>query len=253
MAVHYSIPPAKELIIDPSNQFPSWAIGRMVMTNGPAAWVGTGSLIHTELIITAAHVVAGKTAGTISFGYDVDDIPGSNQRTRQIAAAAVPQLYGQQPGWDIAVARLATPYNPPQGAMFSVTGQGNDRATALHAVKPNQPIAIYGYPGAGPVTPTEHAPVELGHMYAKEGPLFACDFSVNKVQYRFDTRGGESGSPLFNRPNGRCQIVGVHTNWEVADAKQVGGGTLITDQVLAWIGRAINNLQGVGTFVRVVA
>jgi len=253
MAFNYSTPPEKEKIIDPSSQFPCWAIGRMVMTSGPAAWVGTGSLFHPEHVLTAAHVLHGKTAGTITFAYDVGDAPGNAKRTVAILAGAVPQSYPGTPGWDIGVARLAGAYTAPHNALFNLDGQGNDRAQGLDLVRGRQPITLCGYPGAGPVTPSEHPPVALGHMYAKEGPPSACDFSKNNVQYRFDTRGGESGSPMFNRPNGRYQVVGVHTNWGVADSKQVGEGTLITDLVLAWIKRAVVNLGGAGTFIRVVA
>jgi V8-like Glu-specific endopeptidase len=104
------------------------------------------------------------------------------------------------------------------------------------------------------VTTSEHPAVPLGHQYAKTGPVFDCDFSSNKILYKFDTRGGESGSPLMVQANGRIQLIGVHTNWDVLDAKQVGQGTLLTDSVLGWVEQAINQLETVPalTFLRTV-
>src|SRR5262249_9064172 len=98
--INYSAPPEKEQIHQPADQMPYWAIGRMLMTDGTHWFVGTGSLIQPQYVLTAAHVVHGKTAGTITFAYDVNDNNGNPGRTVQIARAAIPTKYGQQ-GWDI--------------------------------------------------------------------------------------------------------------------------------------------------------
>ncbi|HEY4027654.1 MAG TPA: trypsin-like serine protease, partial [Candidatus Dormibacteraeota bacterium] len=106
MAVHYGAPPEKEQIHSPAEQSPFWAIGRLLMSDGAHWYVGSGSLIAPAFVLTAGHVLQGKVAGTVTFGYDITDLAGNATRTVAIAAAAIPANYGVQ-GWDIGVARLA--------------------------------------------------------------------------------------------------------------------------------------------------
>src|SRR5262249_26893472 len=155
MSVTYGALPEKEQIHQPSNEAPFAAIGRMLMTDGIHQYLGTGSLVRPTYVLTAGHVLHNKTGGTISFGYDRRDIPGSNARTVALHSAAIPAAYGTA-GWDIGVARLGTSYTRALGFLFDLKGQGSDRWSALNTVRGRQNMMISGYPGAGPVTPSEH-------------------------------------------------------------------------------------------------
>ena len=79
-------------------------------------------------------------------------------------------------------------------------------------------------------------------MHGTPGHPTGQDVSKNLLTYAFDTRGGESGSPTFHASL-RWQVIAVHTNFDVVDGKLVGQGTLLTDDVMAWIGRGIQVLK----------
>ena len=68
MAVHYIDPPLKEPISKPADEAPWCAIGRTRMTDGKGSWyLGTGALFGDQAgAPAAAHVLNGKTAGTIT-------------------------------------------------------------------------------------------------------------------------------------------------------------------------------------------
>lgn len=242
MNVSYGPPPYKEPIQQPMDQEPFCAIGRMRMSDGTHWYAGTGSLITKRYIITAAHVLANKTGGMISFGFELGD-NGNGARTVNIARAAIPAAYPAAPGSDIGVAQLAGDYNGTFGFLFNLDGQGNDRKGALTSVTQKGSITIAGYPAAGPVSPDMHPDVVLDHQYAKTGPVADYHLGNHSVSYQFDTRGGESGSPLFAMPSGRCQLIGVHTGWDVKNDRQVGEGTLLTDEKLRWVKQAIHQLE----------
>ena len=247
MSVHYAEPPLKEPIQDPASEAPWCAIGRMRMTDGKGNWfLGTGALFTNQFVLTAAHVLEGMTAGTIAFACTPTDPSGNAKRTVQISGIAVPAAYPNSPGSDIGVAVLAATYKPGPGFQFNVQGQGNDRAQALNEVKRGKSgsgIWLGGYPAQKvSLAPTEHPDANVGRMYGTSGQPSACDLAKNQLSYAFDTRGGESGSPLFYS-NLRNQVITVHTNFDVVDGKLVGQGTLLTDVVTAWIGRALQTLS----------
>jgi hypothetical protein len=162
-----------------------------------------------------------------------------------VVGYALPQKFGQQ-GWDIAVALLQRDYTPGPRFQFTLQGQGTDRAQALAEVKKGRgasSIWLGGYPAQQvSLAPTEHPDVNVGSMYGTSGQPTCCDFSGNQLSYAFDTRGGESGSPLFFHGL-RNQVVAVHTNFNVVDARLMGQGTLLTVAVLEWIARAVKTLQ----------
>ena len=236
MAVHYSSPPQKELIANElAKDAPFSAIAFIEMIDaGNQGWVGSGSLISAEYVLTAAHVLRGKVAGRASFAYDVN-VADNAKRQVAIGAACIPAKYLAQPGWDIGVARLAAPYNGTSKFFF-------ERPTQGVTAQAKTPVTMAGYPGVvQSVSPSEHPQVAIGHLYGKGGTVYGQDVSKNLLQYRFDTRGGESGAPLYVT-GAHWQQVAVHTNWAVVDDQQTGQGTLLTSPVLAWVRGAVQAL-----------
>lgn len=245
---HYTEPPLKEPIPNPTDEAPWCAIGQTRMTDGKGNWfVGTGALFAGQLVLTAAHVVHGKTSGSITFAAKPGDST-NGKRTAPITGVAIPEAYAQgtQWGWDIAVAVLAASYEPGPKFQFDPKGQGDYRAQALTQVRHARAggaIWLGGYPAEKvSLAPTEHPEVKVGWMYGTSGLPTDYNLSVNQLTYEFDTRGGESGSPLFY-PGLRYQVIAVHTNFDVVHGKLVGQGTLLTDAVVTWIGRAIEALK----------
>ena len=99
--------------------------------------------------ITAAHVLNGKTAGTITFANTLDDVSGNAKRAIQIAGVAIPKAYSNAQGWDVGLAVLSAAYKPGPGFQFNLEGQGTDRASALNELKKGKSgsnVWLGGYP-----------------------------------------------------------------------------------------------------------
>ena len=236
----------RERVHLPAQAAPHCAIGRILVTNGRDWFVGTGALVRPRYVITAAHVLANATGGTITFGYDDGDTTGNAKRTVSLHRAAIPAAYPRQPGTDVGIAQLASEHRRPYGFHFNLRGRGRVREGALADLK-GKHVTLAGYPGSGPASPAERMPAPLGHQYDKTGPVYECDSSRHAIQYRFDTRGGESGSPLMIQTSGRLRLIGVHTSWTVAYDRQIGEGTLLTAAVRNWLEQAIYSLETMPT------
>lgn len=153
----------------------------------------SGSLIATDLFLTAGHCVDSSTVGDfVAFNYE--RAAGSTQVLTQTHARISAIVEDGLGGLDYAIVRLEG--NP--GATFGVSAVASADAAVGAA------ITIIGHPNAEPKQ------IEAGTVASR---------STNYLRYgNLDTLGGSSGSGILNSSG---QIVGVHTNGGCT----VSGGT----------------------------
>ncbi len=144
----------------------------------------SGSLIATDLFLTAGHCVDAATVGdVVSFNYE--RAAGSTTLLTQTHVRVEAIVEDELGALDYAILRLAgTP-----GATFGIaTVATSDPATGAA-------ITIIGHPNAAPKK------IEAGTV---------ASFSTNYMRYgNLDTLGGSSGSGVLDSLG---RIVGVHTN-----------------------------------------
>jgi V8-like Glu-specific endopeptidase len=144
----------------------------------------SGSLIGTNLFLTAGHCVDSATIGDYaSFNYE--RAAGSTTLLTQSHYRVDAILEDELGGLDYAILRLAGTPGDTWGVSAVAAG---DPATGAA-------ITIIGHPNAAPKK------IEAGTV---------ASFSTNYLRYgNVDTLGGSSGSGVLNSLG---QIVGVHTN-----------------------------------------
>ncbi|MEQ1662163.1 MAG: trypsin-like serine protease [Thiobacillus sp.] len=247
--------------VDANTTSSPWAgVGSVTLSGGQ----GSGALIGSQYVLTAAHVVAGQSASAITFNLNV----GGNL-TQSIVAEAVtihPSYTGTSPGldgvWhdDLAIIKLSspvasgTPYydlfggditgsvmtlvgygsggdginGVTTGASASVKRTGQNKADLLIADDENSAINdvfVFDFDGADSSTNV------FGSNMASNLAL------ADEAQYA----GSDSGSPVFVNDGGVWKIAGVgafigDTTASASDVHfgAIGGGMLLAPH-LAWI------------------
>lgn len=144
----------------------------------------SGSLIGSNLFLTAGHCVDSSTIGDyVSFNYE--RAAGSTSVLPQTHVPVVAVVEDELGGVDYAILRLAGTPSATWGVAAVATGDPTTGAA----------ITIIGHPNAAPKK------IEAGTVGS---------FSGNYLYYgNIDTLGGSSGSGVLNSLG---QIVGVHTN-----------------------------------------
>lgn len=153
----------------------------------------SGSLIATNLFLTAGHCVDSSTVGDyVAFNYE--RAAGSTTVLTQTHVQVTAIVEDSLGGLDYAILRL----NGTPGATFGISAVATSDAAVGAA------ITIIGHPNAEPKQ------IEAGTVASR---------STNYLRYgNLDTLGGSSGSGILDS-SGR--IVGVHTNGGCTS----GGGT----------------------------
>jgi len=144
----------------------------------------SGSLISSNLFLTAGHCVDSTTVGQF-VAFNFERAAGSTAILTQTHVQITAIVEDALGGVDYAIVRL----NGTPGNTFGITPVAAGDATIGSA------ITIIGHPGGQPKQ------IEAGTV---------ASFSGNFVQYgNVDTLGGSSGSGILNSSG---QIIGVHTN-----------------------------------------
>ncbi|MEI5994493.1 Ig-like domain-containing protein [Candidatus Enterococcus mansonii] len=159
--------------------------------------LGSGSVIGKDTVLTAAHVVNKiKDNPTADTNYV---IPGRNGATLPFGKFKIKEINIHQKylshtdsNHDIAVITLEQSNGKSIGDLVK-----QNRLSLTNEVTLGNAVSTMGYPGDKP----------WGTMWESKGQIIGQNENI--IKYDFDTKGGQSGSPVFNEQN---EIIAVHTS-----------------------------------------
>ncbi len=158
----------------------------------------TGTLVTTDLVLTAAHCVAQMTPSAIEFA--IGSLPSDPGVKSQVEGVAVHPLWNGvvQDGNDLAILRLATPINDIAPVILELSD-------AQEFVGSEMTLVGYGslQDGMSGAGVRRLAKVTLGSV------------TTQTLMYLFDGMGacrGDSGGPSFVQSGGQWRQLGV-TSW----------------------------------------
>lgn len=152
---------------------------------------GTGTMVSSDVVITSAHVVYSKESQTYNSNFKIT--PATSNGVSPYGSSGAIQVvvnpnYISNPSaeTDYAVIKLNTPLGDSTGYLKLSTniGAGDYAQTA-------------GYPED-----------RVGSMVYASGNIE--NILENELQYKIDTRGGQSGSPILNAAG---EVVGIHSGY----------------------------------------
>lgn len=252
--------------VDANTNTSPWAgVGSITLSGGQ----GSGALIGSQYVLTAAHVVAGQSASAITFNLNV-----GGDLTHSIVAESVtlhPSYTGASPGldgvWhdDLAIIKLSSPVasgipyydlfgGDITGSVMTLVGYGGG-GDGINGVTAGASPSVKrsGQNMADLLIPDdENAAVNDVFVFDFDGAdsstnLFGNDILSNlaltgEAQYA----GSDSGSPVFVNDGGVWKIAGVgafigDTTLSASNVHfgAIGGGMLLAPH-LAWISAQVS-------------
>ena len=180
--------------------FPYRAIASLLISfPNSDGWICTGFFIDADTLATAGHCVFSHTEG--GWATSITVYPGRNGDELPYGSASATNVFSVT-GWvddqDHRFDYGAIKINTPLGTTTGWLGYGAKIDENL--VKAN--VRIFGYPADKP----------SGEMWGTRRRIKGVD--TEKVFYKIDTFGGQSGSPVYGRVSNVCQpcAFGIHTN-----------------------------------------
>ena len=214
---------ARQRIYPLESGFPERAIGEITFTQGGSAFICTGWLINANTVATAAHCVHGGPGR--AFSTNVRFFPGRNAASNPFGSCSATSLF--VPALWVTGGADVNDY----GAFKLNCNVGNTTGSfGIHNLPAinGLSVAITGYPGDKP----------SGTSWSGSGDVASS--AAQKVFYRIDTAGGQSGSPVFEPDRVGAGCVGVCALGIHAYGVSGGNnsGTRINATVLAFLNSA---------------
>jgi V8-like Glu-specific endopeptidase len=226
----YIFGPDDRVVYFPSG-YPWRCVGKIFAWTNPSggpAWVGSGSLVGRNVVLTASHVCPwGSDPWMMLFvpGYwDGSSTTGSGVRS-YVQSYRGYREHGQ--GDDMAVLRLYTPLGDSLG-YFGYKTYNDDWEGGNYWTKAGYPTMIAG--GQRPARIQWYPIVDDD-----------SDGAGVELEYKADSSGGDSGDPVFGWWSGWPYVVGTHSGGEeeyefpwyiIKNNVAAGGGAL--SSLIGW-------------------
>ena len=222
--------------VEDTSAFPHSAICRLATVDaaGKRRW-GTGFYVGRNRILTAAHVLNGKTRVTIVPGKNGDgaDSEPYGQTTVEASSWRIAPTYTGSGNHDNDIAVIDNvPIDAPNGRWFEFLNATPSRRL---------PIVVCGYSGQSDKVPALNKIIDSNKQHLHGG--YAAEMSTLEViEYPILALHGASGAPVYTleKEGGtfNAKVCGVHVSGEPA-AKGLNRGCFLTPAKLDWIeGRA---------------
>jgi len=202
--------------------YPYRAIASLVITFPlSGGWICTGFFIDADTLATAGHCLYSHTEG--GWATSIAVYPGRNGDELPYGSAWATNIYtvtgwinGQDHRYDYGAIKIASPLGNTTGWL------GYGAKIDQNLVKVN--IRIFGYPADKPT----------GEMWGTRRRIKGV--ATEKLFYKIDTFGGQSGSPIYGRVSNVCQpcAFGIHAyGTGIEPFGDSNSGTRVTSTVFA--------------------
>lgn len=205
-------------------------ICKLEIKRGARNYVGTGTLVGANKVLTAAHCITqgGTTANSVRVIPGKRD-SGKSRRSEPFGSVMArrfhypPQYRTPGDAYDYCVITLASPIGNRAGWWRSIAAWSDQRVRSRKANTAGFPVDRHR---AG------------DHMYWTYNSFASVRGA--RMEYFHDTYGGQSGSPIWIRWRSNRTIVGIHSDRDDSATPVAANiGVHITPQILAEIRRWI--------------